>query len=344
MKRIFTLLSLGLLTCSLYSQSGFLKKVANDVASEMLGTTPDSGKAKNTQPEPQCACSKPEEILNLTGMNLIYSEITIDPMDDGSFIVEDRMSGRYYIVKDGVKKGPFSDTDPQVKAYIDSDNSDEDPFVLKFKDYITKNDNKYLIKFNGKSYGPFARITSFDVTKSKDKFAAVVIENEVVTEDQGKKMEEAIKNAKTDQEKMELAMKFQQEMMSNMMAGGGPESMTPTLVTNIDGADYNPATGGTISATIKYDDILVNKFTQITDLKGKTLITLKPEISGDDIFISSDNSKYASYTYGAITFSDGKALSELFNPHLVRAEGKINLAYMYYSPAKNSIMQCKVPF
>jgi hypothetical protein len=344
MKRIFFLLVLFFIATSIYSQSGFLKKVANDVAGEITGTTPSSGKAKNTQPEPQCACSKPEEILNLEGMHLVYSEITIDPMDDGSFIVKDRMSGQYYIVKDGVKKGPYSDSDSQVQGYLDAETSDEDPFITKFKDYISKDDDKYLIKFNGKSYGPFARITSFVVTKSKDKFAAVVIENEIVSEDRGKLMEEAIKKARTDQEKMEIAMKFQQEMMQNMMAGGGPSSITPTLVTNIDGADFNPATGGTISATMKYDDILVNNFTQVTDLKGKTVINLKPENSGDEIFISTDNSKYATYTYGTMTLSDGKVLSDLFNPNLVKSEGKVSIAYMYYSPAKNSIMRCKIPF
>lgn len=344
MKRIFSLFVLIFLATSIHSQSGFLKRVANEVANDLVGTTPGSGKAKNTQPEPQCACSNPEEILNLDGMNLVYSEITIDPMDDGSFIVMDRMSGKYYIVKDGVKKGPFSDSDSEVQAYLDPENSDEDPFLLKYKNYISMNDDKYLIKFNGKNYGPFARINSFVVTKSKDKFAAVVIENEIVTADRGKTMEEAMKRAKTDQERMEIAMQFQQEMMQNMMAGGGPGAMTPTLITNIEGADFNPATGGVLSSDMKYDDILVNKFTQVTDLRGRTVINLKPDNSADDIFISADNSKYASYTYGNITFSDGKTLSELFNPHLVKSEGKVSLAYMYYSPAKNSIMQCKVPF
>jgi hypothetical protein len=29
---------------------------------------------------------------------------------------------------------------------------------------------------------------------------------------------------------------------------------------------------------------------------------------------------------------------------LVKIDGKVFLAYMYYSPKKNSIMQCKIPF
>jgi len=34
-------------------------------------------------------------------------------------------------------------------------------------------------------------------------------------------MEEAIKNAKTDQEKMDLSMKYSQQMMQKMQQGGG---------------------------------------------------------------------------------------------------------------------------
>ena len=47
----------------------------------------------------------------------------------------------------------------------------------------------------------------------------------MVTEDQGKKMEEAMKNAKTDQERMDIAMKMSQQMQNQMMQGGGPGSL-----------------------------------------------------------------------------------------------------------------------
>ena len=99
------------------------------------------------------------------------------------------------------------------------DDKSEAGFLAKYKPYITKSGDKYLITFAGKKYGPYARIDNFTVSKSKDKFAAMATETVVVTEDQGKKMEEAMKNAKSDQERMDLAMEYAQQMQQTMTAG-----------------------------------------------------------------------------------------------------------------------------
>jgi hypothetical protein len=330
------------------SQSRFIKNVARDVKSDILGSS-SGGKAKNnTQPEPKCACNQAEEVLGLTGLNLMYSEISIDALEDGSFLVKDRISTNYYIVKDGVKKGPFTESSPQVKPYLSQEETDEnaDPLLLKYKNYISKTGDKYSIKFNGKSYGPYAAINQFVIPKSGDKFAALVTENIVVTEDQGKKMDEAMKKAKTDQERMELAMKYSQEMQQKMMAGGGPMSTLPKLVTSIPDAKFDPLTGGTsLNGTMKYDEVLATKYDQITDMKGNKVISVKPEhAAAKQVFVNTTNTKYAWYDYGTLNFSDGTTLSELFNPHLLKTDGKVYLAYLYYSPAKNAIMRCKILF
>jgi hypothetical protein len=63
------------------------------------------------------------------------------------------------------------------------------------------------------------------------------------------------------------------------------------------------------------------------------------------VFINTGNTKYAYETYGELSFSDGSPkLSDMFNPHLVKEDGKVYLAYMYYSPKKNSLMQCRIEF
>jgi hypothetical protein len=175
----------------------------------------------------------------------------------------------------------------------------------------------------------------------------VVVENVAITEDEGKKMEEAIKNAKTDQEKMDLSMKYSQQMMQKMQQGGGPMSTMPKLVTNIPGATYDPlkSVGGMLNNNIKYDDILFSTYDKVIDLSNKVLLTLKPIASGaKDLFVNTTNTKYAYYNYGTLTFSDGTVMSELFNPHLVKVNGQVYLAYMYYSPKRNAIMQCRIPF
>lgn len=326
----------------------FIKKVANSVADDILGQ--NTSKKPDTQPEPSCACSSAELIFDLGGkLNLAYSEVNIDILDDGSILVLDRISQKYYIVKDGATKGPLSDDDPQVVSFrrmLEKDFENTDGFVSAYKDYISRSGDKYLIRFAGKTYGPYAQINSFGVTKSKNKFAAIVVENVAVTEVQGKKMEEAMNNAKTDQEKMELAMQFAQQMQQNMMAGGGPESTTPKLVSNIEGVTYNHLTGGIINADMKYDDILVNDYSgNVSDLKGNNIMKLKPEYAAmSRVYINSTNTKYVAYDYGSAYFSDGSIMTDLFNPRLIKAEGQTYLAYMYYSPLKNAIMQCKLTF
>ena len=158
-------------------------------------------------------------------------------------------------------------------------------------------------------------------------------------------MEEAIKNAKTDQERMDLAMKYSQEMQQKMIEGGGASGIMPKLVTNVPNAAIDPMKSLGITGKIKFDDILVVAYDKILDLQGKTLITLKPELAASEVlFLNSTNTKYAVGGYGNLTFSDGTTLAELFNPHLIKADGKIYLSYMYYSPKKNAIMQCKILF
>lgn len=325
-----------------------LKKVTNSVAGDIPGRDrSNSGNSKNTQPEPACACDQAEVIFNLGGkLNLNYSELSINVLDDGEILLKDRVSGKYYIASGELTRGPFSEGDPQVAPFINASGDDKDASMATIhKDYISRSGEKYLITFNGKTYGPYAQINSFAVTKSKDKFAAVVLENVAVTEADGKKMEEAIKNAKTDQEKMELAMKYAQDMQKNMMANGGPMKSMPQLVSNIEGATFNPLSGGTINGNMKYDDILVVAYDAIKDLKGNKIISIKPQDAAAGlVFINSGNTKYASYNYGAMEFSDGTKMSDLFNPHFIKTDGKVFLAYMYYSPKKNSIMQCKMPF
>ncbi|MGE5420327.1 MAG: hypothetical protein ACM3UT_09090 [Chloroflexota bacterium] len=334
-----------LITVPVHSQGRFLKNVAKDVKTDLLGSSGGSSK-KTTQPEPSCACSNAEQILSLSQYKLEYSEVSIDLMEDGSFLVYGRIDQKYYIINNGVMKGPYSEGSPALAPYTaSSDDPSVNPLMLKFKDYISKQGDKYIIKFNGKTYGPYARVDQFAVTGSKDKFAATVVDNIAVTEDEGEKMDRAIKNAKTEAEKRELAMQFSQQMSQKMMAAGGAQGISPKLVSNIEGATYNPMMAGPFNSKIKFDELVYTKMADVMDLKGKKLISVKQQdIGNESIFVNSANTVYASYADGTLTMSDGKSLSELFNPHFVKADGKVWLAYMYYSPAKNAIMQCKTAF
>lgn len=327
------------------AQGGILKKVTNSMTDELLGRK----EKPKAEPEPTCACSNPVVIMDLGGKYKIdYKEVNISVKDD-KILIQDRITNKFYIIQGNVTKGPYNSDDPNVAEFGTGDNQNKsiDNFILLNKPYISKSGDKLLITFDGKQYGPFAQINSFTLSKTREKFAAVVIETQATTEDDGKKMEAAMNNAKTDQERMDLAMQYGQQMQQKMVQSGGPGAMLPKLVTNIPNATYDPmrSVAGVLNGNMKYDDILLVAYDKINDLQGKTLLTIKPEVvGGGQLFINSDNSKYAVYDYGKLTFSDKTALTDLFNPYLVKADGKIYLSYMYYSPKKNSILQCKIPF
>lgn len=328
---------------------GLLKKATKSVSNEVLGKS-DSPTNVNSEPEPGCASDQAELVFDLGGkLNLVYSEVNIKFKDDGSLLLQDKVSGNYYIANNGVTQGPYKEGDPKIAGFDPpkDNNEGEEDLLTKYKQFISKSGDKYLITFGGKSYGPYAVINSFVVSRAKTKFASMVVQTVLTTEDESKKMEEAIKNAKTQQEQMELAQKYAQQMQERMMSGGGTEGISPQLVTNIPDAHFDAmnSDGGNFNADSKYDDILIITLQKIMDLHGNTLFNIDPDTYGStDIFISSDNTKYAAFKFGTLTFNDKKTMSGMFNPRLIKVKEQVYLAYLYYSPRRNAIMQNKIAF
>jgi hypothetical protein len=351
MKKSFVFSVVFFLLCGNYiinaQLTRFVKEIKKNVEKEVV-VDKDKNTKRDTLPEPACACDQAMVILNLGDkFKVDYSEISITSDIDGNLLAEDRINSTYYIVKDGVTKGPYAKGDPALAAFgISNDDNKDDALILKYKDYISKTGDRYLITFMGKKYGPYDRIDQFIVTKSKEKFVAMATENSVSNEDQGLKMEKEMQNAKTDEERMKIAMKVSQEMQSNIMKKG-INTMVSKFITNIPDAIYDPmkTPGLQFSGNIKFDEILLYAYDKIMDLKGNLVMTPPQSISNiDNFFISSDNSRWATYSFGTLTFNDKSTLPDVFNIRLIKADGKIYLAYMYYSPKRNSIMQCKVPF
>jgi hypothetical protein len=333
----------------LIAQSGLLKKVSSSVSNEVLGKPETADKAK-IEPEPACASDQAVKAMDLGGkLEIDYKELSISILSDGRILAQAHGTDEYYVAKDGITSGPYKEGDPHIADFIpkEIDEKSEAGFLEKYKPYITKSGDKYMITFAGKKYGPYAKIDNFTVSKSKDKFAAFATENIIVTEDQGKKMEEAMANAKSDDERMQLAMEYAQQMAETMNQPGGLESTQAKLVTNIPNAkwDIQSAAGGTLNGNMKYDDILIYAYDKIIDLQMKVVLKIKPEALGaKDFFVNTTNTLYAYYNSGTLTFSDNKTMTDLFNPYLVKKEGKVYLTYMYYSPKNNAVMQHKIPF
>jgi hypothetical protein len=332
-------------TLQMNGQGGLLKKVTNSMKDELLGT---KKAAPNNDPEPACACSDAELVVSLGGkLQIDYKESEITTLDDGSLLVKNKMNGSFYVVKDGTVSGPLSASDPRIGIDDESaESKDPTPALMKkYSNFISKSGDKYLITFQGQKYGPYARIFSFMISQSRDKFAALAVDNIIVTEDEGNKMDAAIKNAKSDQEKMQLAMQYSQQMQQKIMQGGGAAGISQKIVTNVPGAktDMTSFINGILNAKAKYDNIVMVAYNKVNDLSGQTIIPIKPEYAGaQDIYVNTANTKYAVYNYGTLTFSDGTSYTELFNPHLIKAGSQVYLAYNYYSPKKNAIMMCKI--
>jgi len=351
-KSLLVMAALSFIVSYPLESQGVFSKVKNAVAKEILGTNNKDSNSSEPGPEPPGARDDARLVADLTKFKLDYKEINICEKEDGSILIKDRRDGKYYLIKDGKSEGPLDEKDPRVTECVDtgsgsSGNQDSDDWVNKYPSFITHSGDKYMIKFNGKSFGPYAVISDFAVSLSKDKFAALVTENVLVTEDQNRKMEEEMEKAKTDQERLEISMKYAQQMSEIMLQPGGAESIQPKLVSNIPGATFDMMKwmGGRLNSKVKYDDIVVTATDKIIDLKGNTIITLSGNMYNyENLFLNSSGTKYATYKYGTLTFSDNTSLAELFNPYLTKTDGKVYLTYMYYSPRKNAIMQAALPF
>ncbi|MDP3913400.1 MAG: hypothetical protein Q8R96_06660 [Bacteroidota bacterium] len=334
---------------------GLMNKVKNKVVDKALGNSDSDKETKvaSVKDDPLCACSDATVAFKFTeGLKINYKEATFSVSEDGTLLVFDMVGKKYYTAKNGVLQGPYEADDPIVSRFDlpEAESGDQismDVLLERYKGFIVPSGEKYAINFGGKTYGPFAVIQSFVLNHSKSKFAAMVVKDVLMTEDQGKILELEAKNAKTDQERMQLAMKMSEQMQERMMAAGGEIDMLPKLISNVPEAKSDMMLGNNFSGKVKFDDIVNVGFDKITDLTGKTLLSFDPQKlnnSGNGFWLSSDNTRIASYNYGLLSLSDGKEFAEVFCPYVMKAEGKVYLSYMYFSPVNNAVMQCKLPF
>lgn len=341
----------------IYTSDAQLQRIANKVKNQTINKVlgnpePDLVTKDTVKKEPDCACDDAKKILVFEqGIQLDYKEVSFSVTDDGEILVFSRLDQKYYTIKDGVKSGPFDQNDPIVRKFdLPGENYSNEQkiadLMARYKGIIVQTGDKYSIKFNGKTYGPYAVISSFCLNQSKTKFAAMVTANIMVTESQAKSIEERMKNANSDQERMAISMEMSEQMQKTMMNNGGQLDITPKLVSNVQNAKYDFSSPGSFTAKIKYDEIVLLGYDKITDLTGRILKQLDPQKinTSNGLWLSSDNARIATYDHGTLNIGEDKVCTEVFSPYLIKTEGKVYLTYMYFSPANNAIMQCKTPF
>jgi hypothetical protein len=255
--------------------------------------------------EPKCACDQPEFILSLGGkLKIDYKEMNICNMPDGSLLLQDRNADKYYILSTGITSGPYESGDPKLMAFENCYMGSTNP-----EDQLLR--YKGILSKSGEKY-----LITFK-GKSYGPYAEIY----------------------------EFIVSLSKEKF--VVLAAKQEGEIPSLVSNIPNATFDVTNDMNLGmdGSIKYDDIVVVGETKITDLQGKTIFSVDSLIySTEGLFLNQTNTRYAWYNYGTLYFNNGRSLPDCFNPHFVKIGGTEYLAYMYYSPVKNAIMQCKVPF
>lgn len=267
-----------------------------------------SAQSSNTsaqEHEPKCACAQPEFIVSLGGkLKIDYKEMNICNMPDGSLLLQDRNAEKYYIISGGITSGPYEPGDPKIMAF---DNC-----------YMgSTNPEDQLLRYKGILSKPGGKYLITFKGKTYGPFAEIY----------------------------DFIVSLSKEKF--VVLAAKQEGEIPSLVSNIPNAafDVNNEMNFGLDGLRKYDDIVVVGETRITDLQGKTIFSVDSLIyQTEGLFLNQNNSRYAWYNYGTLSFSDGRSFPDCFNPHFVKIGGTEYIAYMYYSPVKNAIMQCKVPF
>lgn len=316
-----------------------LKDKINSGIDNVLGDSPD----KSNLEDPACACNDAVTVFQFGDKYKInYRETQICMTSDGKILLqnnENNSEPKYYISEKGVISGPFNQDNPKIKQF----NCFESDGLVEGSPYISKEGDNMVIKFGGKTYGPYAHIQDFVVSGSKNKFAAFVIKDSMtpgMTEEEAEKLENA-----SQAEQMAYAMKMQEQLQQRLMSGGELDMM-PKLVTNIEGAEWDVMSGMQLSGKIKFDDICLVQPDKITDLSGKILFKFGNNIQyyGDNFWLSRDNSRYAWFDYGTLAFSDGEKLEEISNPAIIKEGNAEFITYTFYSPKDDAIKMCKIQF
>jgi hypothetical protein len=356
MKKTFLLSIIFLLAGALnYSSQaqlgGLLNKVKNKVVDKALGN--DSGsKTGNQAKEPDCATMNDKVVFEFDkGYKVDMTEITVC-IQNGDILLFSKLTGKYFVKKKNSEspEGPYEADNPEVTRFncnTTVSSNDKKDFSIIYPEFVSHAGEKFLIKFGGKTYGPYATIMNFVVSDLKSKFVAMVIPDMMFTEKENQELEKESKNADnmTMEQKMAMARKIQDKMMQKTM-NGTPMDFQMKIISNV------PNVSGTLGATvmyssaIKYDDIVCLGNGQIMDLTGKTIFTydIQKVNPNDGLWLSSDNTRYVTYSYGLLKFSDGKECNQVFSPWLVKEGDKLFLNYLYYSPKRNAIMQISNSF
>jgi len=326
---------------------GLMNKVKNKIVDKALGIDSSSGEAAGQDPD--CATPDALKVFEFDkGFKVARNELSAW-VHNGDILLLSRDTGKYFIKRKnaGSPEGPYNEDDPAVVKFKRTGDAVEgEGLIAMYPEYLQKTGDKVTIRLGGKIYGPYAEVVSFVVNDSGTRFAATISMDKPGMSNDMEKIGKLMENAKTDQERMQIAMQYQQTIMDESLKISQMDVL-PKLVTNVEGAGTEVQPGAYLSSTVRYDDIVWVELNRITDLAGTSLFEWDPykmSVEGDKIWLSSDNRHYAAYSDGVLTIDGTRRLNQLFSPYRTRDANGEFLHYLYFSPVNNAIMQASIPF
>ncbi len=329
---------------------GLMNKVKNKIVDKALGVDSGSQDTGASGQDPDCATDDAVRVFEFDkGFKVARNEIRTW-IYQGDILLLSKDTGKYFLKKKNSPspEGPFGEEDPEVQRFLHVANSPEDAadFALLYPESVQKTGDGYTIRFGGKSYGPFASILSMVINDSGTQFAATISMDEPKMGNEMESIAKKIENAKTDQEKMQIAMQYQSQIIEETQKMSRIDVL-PKLVTNVEGALMQVPSGSVLSSTVKYDGIVWVGMDKISDLAGNILFTwdvYQTQVENGNIWLSSDNKRYAVYSDGLLVINGTRKLNQLFSPFRSKSGTGEFLNYLYFSPVNNAIMQAMVPF
>jgi len=278
--------------------------------------------------------------------SLVYGENCFYFSDQGKsiFFVLKANEG-FYTVSNGVRKGPFKEmNDNLITPCKENNNSscaayepnvDSEDFYSKY--VMANDDGSFTIKFNGKTYGPFANLLFFQTNENKSAFAASVTDMSL-----GKKL--IFSNGKSFPiDGMVGSIKFSPDGSFALARVGfdyqsgnfdpskiNMEQITSFTIITSDGAKFGPFNGEKVTESdIWFTKTTGNHWFIRNDnnllLDGKPFMKM-PENSGRcDLWFSADCKRYAVAKYDNVRFSDNSTIPYPIQTSLFYKDGKAYL-------------------
>ncbi len=349
---------------------GLLKKVTKEVVGDGDKTekkekaeTNDNGNTKEKKNEPQTPPANGSLAFTLDeGERIMYDESSIKGSNnDLSWKFVTYKEGKYFLIDNGKRTGPFDDSPIQSKKAESGESggtSSLEGDEKTAKKYTKLANGKPTIVFNGKTYGPFLMVQSMVVSADKQHFFAVALEgNSIADMGKGKGV---LFSEKGKQELPGMAFKLKAspeftvavatvmdvKAASNgnanyLMVNSKGKKLGTVDLMNSSGDDWLDEEGNVYSIPSQSPtELLVN---------GVSVAKFDIEIVKSHLVIAPDPAKSIMYVGGKIYNADGtisKSEKAIF-PSIVMINKVMHLCWfqLYKNPTNNAkeIYVCKKP-